>query len=64
MKKDNLFEKGAQKAPPPPYSSPLLSVLHQKKALDTFHKRGQRSIVERNIDLEYALTTALYMLNP
>ena len=41
--------------PPPPYSSLLLSVLHQKKALGTFHRKGQRSIVERNIGLEYAL---------
>ena len=64
MKKDTLFEERASKSPPPPYSSPLLSVLHQKKALDTSHKRGQCSIVERNIGLEYALTTALYMLNP
>ena len=27
----------------------------QNKALHNFHKRGQRSIVEQNIGLEYAL---------
>ena len=36
------------------YSIPFLSVLHQNKALYNFRKTGQRSIVERNIGLEYA----------
>ena len=37
------------------YSISFLSVLHQNKALYNFRKRGQRSIVERNIGLECAL---------
>ena len=40
---------------PWPYSIPFLSVLHQNKAFHGFRKKGQRSIVEHNIDLEYAL---------
>ena len=38
-----------------PYSTPFLSVLHQNKAIHNFRKKGQRSIVERNIGLQYAL---------
>ena len=54
------MKKGHQKVhhppnPPSPHSIPFLSVLHQNKALYNFRKRGQRSIVERNIGLEYAL---------
>ena len=62
-----LMKKGHQKfyLPPPfpipPYSIPSLSVLHQNKALYNFHERGQRSIVERNIGLEYALETAMFL---
>ena len=35
-------------SPPPHHSIPLLSVLHQNKALHIFRKRGQRSIFELN----------------
>ena len=38
----------------------FLSFLHQNKALHNFRKRGQRSIVERN--MEYALTYLSYFL--
>ena len=55
-KKHKKFHASRPPRPPPPYSIPFLSVLHQNKALHNFHKRGQRSIVERNIGLEYALT--------
>ena len=47
-----FHEKGKQKFIPP-----LFSVLHQNKALYNFHKRGQHSIVECNIGLEYALAS-------
>ena len=58
-----MYEKGAvflKKGPQilhlaPPYSIPFLSVLYQ--ILYNFRKRGQRSIVECNISLEYALHT-------
>ena len=53
--KRHFFEKGAQKISPPPYSITLISVLHENKALHNFCKRGQHSIVECNIGLEYAL---------
>ena len=33
----------------------MQSVLHRNKALYNFRKKGQRSIVERNTGLEYAL---------
>ena len=39
---------------PSPYSASFLSVMHQNKALDNFCKRGQHSIAERDIGLEYA----------
>ena len=51
---------------PSPISNaiPFLSVLHQNKALHSFCKRGQCSIVEHNIGLEYALVkNPLYVLN-
>ena len=54
MKKGTFFKKRAPKIPPP-YSIPFLSVLRQNKALYNFRKRGQRSIVERNIGLKYPL---------
>ena len=41
------------------YSILFLCVFHQNKALYNFCKRGQRSIVEPNIGLEYALLTIL-----
>ena len=47
-----FHEKGKQKFIPP-----LVSVLHQNKALYNFHKRGQHSTVECNIGLEYALAS-------
>ena len=50
-----LFEKKGPKNFNPFYSIPFLSVIHQNKALHIFFKRGQLSIVECNIDLEYAL---------
>ena len=46
--------------PIPPYSIPFLSVLHQNKALHNFPKRGQRSIVERNIGLECVLRVLIF----
>ena len=60
MKKEHFFEKRAPKIPLPPYSIPFLSVLHQNKALYNFRKRGQRSILERNIGLEYALKSTMF----
>ena len=47
------MKKGPQKSSP--LFNPFLSILHQNKVLHNFCKRGQRSIVERNIGLEYAL---------
>ena len=61
MKKGRFFcRKGTKNFTPYPslYSIPFLIVLHQSKALYNFHKYGQRSIVERNIGLEYALPVA------
>ena len=55
MKKGTFLKKGHQKYPRPPYSIPFLSFSHQNKALYNFRKKGQRSIVERSIGLEYAL---------
>ena len=52
------FERRAQKnltPHPPHFSIPFLCALHQNKTLHNFRKRGQRSIVERNIGLAYAL---------
>ena len=51
-----LFLKKEQ--PLAPYSIPFLSVLHRNKALYNFLKRGQCSIVDRNIGLEYFLLVA------
>ena len=53
MKNGTFFKK---KGHYPPYSSPFLKVLHQNKALHNFRERRQRSIVKRNVGLEYALT--------
>ena len=58
MKKERFFyKKGTKNLPPPPlpYSIPFLSVFHQNKNLHNFLKRGQRSIVELSMGLEYAL---------
>ena len=58
MKKEHLFYKKGPKIylpPPLPYSIPFLSVFHQNKNLHNFLKRGQRSIVEISMGLEYAL---------
>ena len=44
------------------YPIHLLSVLHQNKALYNFRKRWQRSLVERNIGLEYAMKLVLKRL--
>ena len=49
MKKGTCFEKRALKISP--YQIPFLSVLHQNKDLYNFRKKGQLSIVERNINL-------------
>ena len=46
-------------SPIPPYSIPFLSVLYQNKALYNFGKREERSIVERNIVLEYPLPSVI-----
>ena len=54
------MKKGHQNLPP--YSIPFLSVLHQSKALHNFRKGGQRSIVERNISLEYGLMCAVKIM--
>ena len=59
MKKGHFFEKRVPKIPPL-YSIPFLSVLRQNIALNNFRKRWQRSIVERNIGLEYALSCEFY----
>ena len=40
---------------PCPYSIPILSVLHENKALHNFRQGGQHLIVEFNVGLEYAL---------
>ena len=50
-----LARKDPKNFTPAPYSIPFLSVLHQNKALHNFRKRGQLSIVERNVGLEYPL---------
>ena len=50
------MKKRPPKFHPSPYSIPFLSVLHQNKALHNFLERGQHSIVEHNIGLEYALS--------
>ena len=61
MKKSTFLKKGPQNFPPPLYSIPFLRILHQNKALHNFRKRVQRSIVERNIGLEYALLLQLLL---
>ena len=48
-----FYEKRAPKISP--NSALFLSVLHQNKTLYNCSKREQRSIVERNVGLEYAL---------
>ena len=59
--------KRSQNPPPTPHPHPytinFLSVLHQNKALHNFYKRRQRSIVERNIGLEYALHASIKSWN-
>ena len=60
--KRELFLKIVPQTPPPPYSLALLSVLHQNKALHSFRKMGQRSIVELNVGLEYVLFYEKYFL--
>ena len=40
---------------PPTYLIPFLNILHQNKALYNFCKKGQLSLIGRNIDLKYAL---------
>ena len=54
----------APKFPPPPPLHLFLSVFQYSKALYNFRKSGQRSIVERNIGLEYVhiLTTLSHAL--
>ena len=62
MKKRALFLKKAYKIFHPSYSIPILSFLHQNKALYNFRKRRQCSIVkssiERNRGLKYTLLVA------
>ena len=53
MKKGTFLKKGLKNLTP--YPIPFLSVLHQNKALYNFRKKGHLSVVERNIDLKYAL---------
>ena len=43
-KKSTFFEKKGTKNFPTPYSIPLLSILHQNKALHNFYKNGQGPI--------------------
>ena len=53
-----LARKSTKNFTSPPHPSlfnPFLSVLHRNKALYNFHKRGQRSILELNIGLEYTV---------
>ena len=63
VRKDTfLWKKGpfgikGPKNPPSPYSTPFLSALHQNKALYNFCTRVHRSIVERNVGLEYVLNS-------
>ena len=47
-RKDTFLKKRHQK----------FSVLHRNKALYNFRKKGQRSVVKRDIGLEYALLVA------
>ena len=54
-RKGTFFNKRPQKFHPAPYSIPFLSALHQNKVLHNFRRRGQRSILECNIGLEYVL---------
>ena len=60
LARKGILKKGHQKFYTPllPYSIPFLRVLRQNKALYNFCKRRQRSIVERNIGLEYTLLVA------
>ena len=51
MKNSTFLERGHQKFTPILF----LSSLHQIKVFHNFRKRGQRSIVENNMGLEYAL---------
>ena len=57
MKKNGIlfWKKGSQNFYPCPYSIPILSVLHENKALHNFRQGGQHLIVEFNVGLEYAL---------
>ena len=47
----------------PLFPIPFLNVLRQNKTLRNFSKRGQHSIVKRNIGLEYTLSTIRKILS-
>ena len=67
MKKEYFFANRVPKFQPrrpPPYSIPLVSVLHQNKDFHNFQKQGQRSIVKVNKGLEYTLNDQTYFKNP
>ena len=69
MKKGHYFEKRAPRfhthARTHAHSIPFLNILHQNKAFHNFCKKGQRSIVECNIGLEYieyALNKSIHVM--
>ena len=56
-----FLKKVHQKLSPLSYSIPFLSVLYRNETLYNFCQRGQCSIVERNIGLEYALSMYFFL---
>ena len=58
MKKSTFYKKG-HFIFHPSYLISFLSALHQNKALYNFRKRGQRSIVKRNIERNIGLQDTL-----
>ena len=65
MGKGHFFLKKGPKnlIPPPILFNPFSKFLHQNKALHDLRKKGQRSIVEGNIGLEYTLAGLFYQIN-
>ena len=60
-KKNTFLKKGPQKfhSLPPPIQSLFVSALHQ----NNFSKRGQHSIVQRNIGLQYAVRWLVILIS-
>ena len=60
LKKGTFLKKSSAL---PLFPIPFLNVLRQNKTLRNFSKRGQHSIVKRNIGLEYTLSTIRKILS-